>query len=175
MIPYTLFAAMDGSDSELASACLRYKGVVLDSIIEDRLLAERSKNKEDQDLVRLLNADKQRVGQLLLEIPKVPADQNAKQLQRLEQEVEQIEGELARNVAGLRRPRSALAVTVEEVQQPFPQMEHSSIPFGIDILGKEDQPRYGAMCWLRENRAGFHRQSRDIEKSCTIASRCGPR
>ena len=51
IVPYTLFAAIDGNDSELASACLRYKGVVLDSIIEDRLLAERSGNKEDQDLV----------------------------------------------------------------------------------------------------------------------------
>src|SRR5262249_12143875 len=59
LAPYTLFAAIDGSDSELASACLRYKGLVLDSIIEDRVLAERSENKEDHNLVRRLNTEKQ--------------------------------------------------------------------------------------------------------------------
>ena len=147
MIPYTLFAAIDGSDSELASACLRYKGVVLDSIIEDRLLAERSENKEDQDLVERLNADKQRLGQLLLETPKVSTDQNTKQIQQLEQEVEQIEGKLARNVAGLGRPRRALAVTVEEVQAVIPEdgalIEYVWYPH---YLGKgKIEPRYGAI------------------------------
>jgi tetratricopeptide (TPR) repeat protein/CHAT domain-containing protein len=119
--PYTLFAALDGSDSELASTCLHYKGVVLDSIIEDHRLAERRKNKEDQDLAQRLNADRQRLGQMLLETPKVFTDQSTKQIQQLEQEVEQIEGKLARHVAGLGRPRRALAVTVGQVQASIPR------------------------------------------------------
>src|ERR1019366_48049 len=114
MSPYTLFAAIKGSDFELASACFRYKGVVLDSIIEDHLIAERSDSKEDQDLVETLSADKQLLGQLLLETPKVPADQVAKQTEQMEQEIERIESKLARHVAGLGRARRALTVTVGE-------------------------------------------------------------
>jgi CHAT domain-containing protein/Tfp pilus assembly protein PilF len=145
--PYTLFAAIDGSDSELASACLRYKGVVLDSIIEDRMLAERSKNKEDQDLIQRLNANKQRLGQILLETPKALADQSTKQIQQLEQEVEQIEGKFARNVADLGRPRRALAVKVEEVQAAIPGdgalIEYLRYQC---YLGKAKfEPRYGAI------------------------------
>jgi tetratricopeptide (TPR) repeat protein/CHAT domain-containing protein len=120
VVPYALFAAIGGSDFELASACLRYKGVVLDSIIEDHQLAEGTENKKDHDLVQRLNADRERLGQMLLETPKTASAQNAKQIQQLEQEVEQIEGKLARNVAGLGPPRRALAVTVGQVQASIP-------------------------------------------------------
>lgn len=41
--PYTLFAMLDDTGSLMAGAVLHYKGVVLDSIIEDRLLAETGK------------------------------------------------------------------------------------------------------------------------------------
>ena len=41
--PYSLFPFLKGTDGDLAAAVLRYKGVVLDSIVEDRLLAETSK------------------------------------------------------------------------------------------------------------------------------------
>ena len=39
--PYTLFATL-GSAAELAQTVLRQKGVVLDSLLEDRLVAEAS-------------------------------------------------------------------------------------------------------------------------------------
>jgi CHAT domain-containing protein/Tfp pilus assembly protein PilF len=145
--PYALFAAIDGSDFELTSACLRYKGVVIDSIIEDRLLAERSENKEDQNLIQRLNAAKQRLGQMLLETTKVSANQSPAQIQQLEQEVEQIEGKLARHVAGLGRPRRALVITVEDVQAAIPA-DGGLIEFlRYDCyLGKNKfQPGYGAL------------------------------
>jgi tetratricopeptide (TPR) repeat protein/CHAT domain-containing protein len=145
--PYSLFAAIDGSDFQLALACLRNKGVVLDSIIEDRRLAEASKTKEDQELVQRLNAERQRLGQLLLEIPKASTNQAPKQIQQLEQQVEQIEGKLARNVASLGQPRRALAVTVEEVQAAIPAdgalIEYLRYPH---YLGKAKfEPCYGAI------------------------------
>ena len=49
--PYTLFAALDETDALLAGAVLHYKGVVLDSIIEDRLLAETSKEEANREVV----------------------------------------------------------------------------------------------------------------------------
>jgi hypothetical protein len=38
--PYNVFGDIKGTETDLAAAVLRYKGIVLDSIVEDRLLAE---------------------------------------------------------------------------------------------------------------------------------------
>jgi hypothetical protein len=65
--PYILFPFLKGTEADLAAAILRYKGVVLDSIIEDRLLAEASQGSEDQKLVEQLNLDKSQLGQLYLQ------------------------------------------------------------------------------------------------------------
>ena len=51
----------------LAGAVLHYKGVVLDSIIEDRLLAETSKEEANRELVEQLKAKKRMVAQLSLQ------------------------------------------------------------------------------------------------------------
>jgi tetratricopeptide (TPR) repeat protein len=48
--PYSLFPVLKGTETDLAAAVLRYKGVVLDSIVEDRLLAEASQGSEDQTM-----------------------------------------------------------------------------------------------------------------------------
>ena len=55
--PYTLFADLD-EPGALTGAILHYKGVVLDSIIEDRLLAETNKREGNRDLVEQLYAKK---------------------------------------------------------------------------------------------------------------------
>jgi hypothetical protein len=68
--PYSLFPFLKATETDLAAAVLRYKGVVLDSIIEDRLLAEASKGSEDQKLVEQLNLDKSQLSQLLCNRPK---------------------------------------------------------------------------------------------------------
>src|SRR5580700_5530318 len=49
--PYTLFAVLGENDPFLAGAVLHHKGVVLDSIIEDRLLAETGKDEASRELV----------------------------------------------------------------------------------------------------------------------------
>ena len=41
-------------------------GIVLDSVIEDRLIAEDSRNSHDRGLVERLAANKRQLGQLLL-------------------------------------------------------------------------------------------------------------
>ena len=84
---------------------------------------------------------------MLLESPKVSADQSTKQIQHLEQQVEEIEGKLARNFAGLGRPRRALAVTVGEVQAAIPT-DGALIEYlrYQHYLGKTKfEPRYGAI------------------------------
>jgi CHAT domain len=71
--PYSLFAILKETEADLALALLRYKSVVLDSIIEDRLVAEASKESKDRDLVGRLAADKRLLGQLLLQSPNRPS------------------------------------------------------------------------------------------------------
>ena len=118
--PYTLSASM-GSVPDIALAILRHKGVVLDSLLEDRLVAEASENPEHRDMIEQIRRKRQRLTQLRMEIPKDVSEQSIKkraaELERLSRDVERLEGDLARHVAGLGQARRALNVTVEQVQK----------------------------------------------------------
>ena len=145
--PYSLFPFLKGTDFDLAAAVLRYKGVVLDSIVEDRLLAEASQGSKDQKLVEQLNLDKRELGKLLL-VPgrKLSAETNQR-IEALEGEVERIESQLAQHVAGLGQARHALGVSLEEVQSTIPNdgalIEYLRHPH---YLGKGKwEPRFGAV------------------------------
>jgi hypothetical protein len=93
---------------------------VLDSIVEDRLLAEASQGSQDQKLVEQLNLDKSQLGQLLLQpVQKVSAESNQR-IEALEGEIEKIESRFARHVAGLGHARHALDVSLEQVQSTIP-------------------------------------------------------
>jgi tetratricopeptide (TPR) repeat protein len=145
--PYSLFPFLKGTETDLAAAVLRYKGVVLDSIVEDRLLAEASQGNEDRKLVEQLNLDKSQLGQLLLEpVQKLSAETNQR-IEALEGEVEKIESVLARHVGGLGQARHALSVSLEQVQPTIPN-DGALIEYlrYSDYLGKgEWEQRYGAM------------------------------
>ena len=145
--PYFLFAALDGSDAELASAVLRYKGVVLDSLIEDRLVAETSKTTQDRELLVRRDADKRQLGQLLLQPPSRPVGEMNQKVEALEHEVEQIEGQLAQHLVALGRTRRALSVTIEQVQAAIPN-DGALIEYlrYARYLGKDKwEERYGAI------------------------------
>jgi tetratricopeptide (TPR) repeat protein len=118
--PYTLFAAFDDTDAFLADAVLHYKGVVLDSIIEDRLLADTGKEAANRDLVEQLKAKKRMAAQLSLQTTTASSKEATERIRALEQEVENIEGKLARQIAYLGQARRALTVTVKQVQAAIP-------------------------------------------------------
>ena len=145
--PYSLFPFLKGTEADLAVAVLRYKGVVLDSIVEDRLLAEASQASDDQKRVEQLNVDKRQLGQLLLQPAQELSAETNQRIQSLEEEVETIEGELAQHVAGLGRARHALSVRLEQVQEAIPN-DCALIEYlrYSDYLGKGKwEPRYGAI------------------------------
>ena len=118
--PYTLFAVLGGSDPFLAGAVLHHKGVVLDSIIEDRLLAETGKDEANRELVDQLNAKKRMVAQLSLQTTAASPKEASERIQALEQEVENIEGKLARQGTDLGQARRALSIRVEDVKEALP-------------------------------------------------------
>jgi tetratricopeptide (TPR) repeat protein len=140
--PYSLFTLLPGCEADLALALLRYKGVVLDSVIEDRLLAQASTNVEDQNRVERLDADRRQLDRLLLQSPEA-----SQQVEELEQEVEKIESQLAQHVAGMRQARHALGVRLDQVQLAIPN-DGTLIEYlrYLDYLGRNQwEWRYGAI------------------------------
>ena len=151
--PYSLFPSLKGTEADLAVAVLRYKGVVLDSIAEDRLLAEAVQGGEDQKRVEQLNADKRQLGQLLLQPAQKLSPETNQRISSLEEEVEATESELAQHVAGLGQARRALSVRLEQEQQAIPN-DGALIEYlrYSDYLGKGKwQPRYGAIVLLSKD------------------------
>src|SRR5206468_2643978 len=102
-------------------------------------------------ILEQLRAAKQRLTQLQLEVPKDLSEQAQKQRaaekEKLSAEVEQLEGGLARQVAGLGKARRALGVTVQQVQSALPQQAALiELLRYSHYLGKfKHEPRYGAI------------------------------
>jgi CHAT domain-containing protein len=148
--PYELSAAL-GVTASLAEIIIRQKGVVLDSLLEDRFVAEASENPQHRESITEARRCKQRLMQLILEAPKNLSDAAAKrretEKQALSQRVEEIEAALARQVVGLGRARRALNVTVPQVQAALAndQVLIELLRYG-HYLGKgKFEPRYGAL------------------------------
>jgi tetratricopeptide (TPR) repeat protein/CHAT domain-containing protein len=148
--PYTLSATL-GSAPELAEIVLRRKGVVLDSLLEDRLVAEASGDPAQRAIVDELRSAKQRLTKLVMEVPE-DLSESARQKrdsekEKLSAQVEQLEGRLARQVAGLGRARRALSVTVPQVQSALPpKAALIELLRYSHYLGKNKyEPRYGAI------------------------------
>jgi tetratricopeptide (TPR) repeat protein len=147
--PYILFASLNDAP-RVALAILRHKGVVLDSLLEDRIVAEASQNPEDRALIEQLGPAKQQLTQLLMTVPKdlkpETLKSRAEMRDKLLRQVEQLEGALAQKVAGFGHARRALTVTVEEVQKAIPP-QTALVEFirYHHYLGRQQwEDRYGA-------------------------------
>ncbi len=148
--PYALFATL-GSARLLAQALFHNKGIVLDSLLEDRQLAASVTNVQARELNRQLRQAKQLLSPLLLagsrdNSPDAVERRNVER-EKLTAQVERIEAALARQFVGLGQARRALSVEVEQVRQALPprsalvefvRYEHY---FGAD----RTEPRYGAV------------------------------
>jgi tetratricopeptide (TPR) repeat protein len=121
--PYILFATLNDAP-DLALAVLRHKGVVLDSLLEDKVVTRASTDPEYQSLIEQLEPAKRRLTQLTMMVPKTfsveTLSNRFNEYEKLSDRVDELEGTLARNVAGFGQVRSALGVTVAQVQQTIP-------------------------------------------------------
>jgi CHAT domain-containing protein len=148
--PYNLAATL-GNAPGLAEIVLRQKGIVLDSLLEDRLVAEASKDPRQQEVVTELRGTKQRLMQFQLETPKDLSEEAIRKRdvenKELSEKVEELEARLARQVAGLGRARRALTVTVPQVQGALGKDEMLIELLRYDhSLGKnKSEGRYGAV------------------------------
>jgi hypothetical protein len=71
--PYSLPARLNMSQV-LAQTILRRKGVVLDSLLEDRLISQASEKPEQREIIAELLIARQRLMQVSLEAPKYPVE-----------------------------------------------------------------------------------------------------
>ena len=140
---YDLWASL-GAEKPLARAILRTKGVVLDSLIEDRLLADAAADPEVRELVAQIT--RARRGEAK---PMIPISNHS--MQRVwPSEIERLEALLARRVSGIGQTRRVLSVELEQVL--------SAIPKDAVVLemiryrhrdGKQREEKYGALILLR--------------------------
>jgi CHAT domain-containing protein/Tfp pilus assembly protein PilF len=148
--PYSLLATLQAA-APVAQAILRRKGIVLDSLLEDRLVAEASGDPKKRQIVDELHSAKQRLMQSQQDVPKDLSNQAQKQRaaekEKLSARVEQLEADLARQVAGLGKARRALTVTVAQVQSALPQQAALiELLLYMHYLGNTKfESRYGAI------------------------------
>ncbi len=148
--PYILFASLNDAP-RMALTILRHKGVVLDSLLEDQAVAQATQNPTNQALIEQIAPAKQQLTQLLMAVPKDISPEalksRAANRDKLSRQVEQLEGALARNVAGFGQARRALTVTVAQVQKAIPP--HAALVEFIHYdhyLGLQQwEERYGAV------------------------------
>ena len=148
--PFTLLATL-GSAPDIAQAILRNKGVVLDSVLEDRLVAEASKDAKQREVIDQLRAAKQRAAQLLMEVPREFSTEARRrrgaELEKRATQVEELEATLARQVSGLGRARRALSVTLAQVQGALAgdQVLVELLRYGHYMGKNKWEDRYGAL------------------------------
>ncbi|MEY2559309.1 MAG: hypothetical protein QOE34_2734 [Verrucomicrobiota bacterium] len=189
--PYKLFGTL-GSASDLAETALRQKGVVLDSLLEDRLVAEASTDPKQREIIEQLGQAKQRMTQLVIEVPSdfsaEALRQRDREKEKLSTQIEQLEANLARSTTGLGRGRRALAVTVEQVKAALPEQtalvelvryphytgkgKEESRYGAIVIAGKRD-PQWvplGAAAEIEKNIRLYQRSVRGATNEATLSS-----
>jgi tetratricopeptide (TPR) repeat protein/CHAT domain-containing protein len=122
--PFSLLANL-GNARDLAEVVLRNKGVVLDSLLEDQIIAEASRDPHVRENVLRLHELGCRLLHLETELPK---DQSKKGIQRHQAECKEVEAEaealqkaLAQNLAISLQTRRALSITVPQVQEALPK------------------------------------------------------
>jgi tetratricopeptide (TPR) repeat protein len=147
--PLTVAATLS-DDVSVTEIILRSKGIVLDSLLEDRLVAEASQDLRLGETVTRLRAAKQRLMQLLLETPQDLSEDTLKkggaEKRSLSRQIDELEAGLGREVASLGRARRALSITVPQVRSALATNESLiEVMRYSHYLGKNKfETRYGA-------------------------------
>jgi CHAT domain-containing protein/Flp pilus assembly protein TadD len=110
LVPYGLLVTLD-SPHDTFQAALRYKGAVLDSIVEDKQLAMAAGDPKFRELLDTIEVNKRELIQLQLE-----AGENDRMVS-LRKAIERDEAKLARELTGFGEQRRLFKITPEQVQR----------------------------------------------------------
>lgn len=112
LVPYGLFASLGNADA-LFQTALRYKGAVLDSIVEDHRLAQASSDPKVREILTNIQLAKRQ----LLEIEVLPEDDpRRKEAEPLRGVIESGEAQLARDLVNFKKSRTLFEATPKRVQ-----------------------------------------------------------
>ena len=150
--PYDLFATLE-SGPNLIRQALRYKGLVLDSMVEDLRLAEASEDPATRELLTEIGTTKNRLLELVFDSSVAEVDR-AKE-NELKLHLERLQSRLARE--GLKQVdvRRAFAVTPGEVQESMPQgsVLVEFLRYSHQFGAGRRETRYGAVVLPKEGEA----------------------
>lgn len=147
---WSLLATL-GQAGPLADAVLRYKGVVLDSMLEDRLTAAASADPAIRGRIEEARSLQRDLTALRTDAPDDSSPEGLKardaKLTDTAGKLERLEGDMARAVAGLGRARRSLGVTAEQVGAALPAGAAlvEFLRYNHSLQGKAPEARYGAV------------------------------
>ena len=110
-----------GSAQDLARLVVRLKGVVLDSLIEDRLVNETSMDMAQRDILLKLKQAKQQLLEIALMAREKVSEEVLARRRSLEAAAEEMEKTLAAQIAGVGQARRALTATPAQIQAVLPR------------------------------------------------------
>jgi len=142
-----------GSAEDIARVAFRTKGVVLDSLIEDRLAANSSNDPHLKETLERLQWLSRQIFHGELE-PQEGSSQAAARIAQVEewkQEEETLECSFVREVAGMGRARRALQVKPEDVREALPEGTAllEFIQYAADKKNLKFEPAYGVLVVTR--------------------------
>jgi len=124
--PFSLPMSL-GMVPESVDALLRYKGIVLDSMMEDNRLGRSSRNPEVEKLVDAGRFAVAKLNKVEQEAEKTQSDEerrkHRKEIETVRAEVEGIQKELARKVVGHGKSRRSLGIVPADVQENLAPQE----------------------------------------------------
>ena len=138
------------------------------------------KDEANRELVEQLNAKKRIVAQLSLQTTAASGKEAGERIKALEQEVENIEGKLARQGTDLGQARRALTATVEQVQAALPHdmllveyVRYShylgkskyELRYGAVVLSADAPPRWATLGSAKEIEATLKRYQRLVRNA----------
>jgi len=147
--PLTLYALTPNA-TEFARCVLRYKGIVLDSILEDRAVASADPNAFSS--LETLRQAKQAVWQATLASTNDTSAQDRQELEAARAKVSDAEKKLTRGFAAYGRTRRALDIDVPQVRAALPAATALiEITRYMHYLGKvEAELRYAAVIFSHD-------------------------
>lgn len=117
--PFSTYELL-GDGKALANMALQFKGLILDSLLEDAQLSKTSSNPELHALVETLQEKKKTLSSI-----KEPSSKNNRETHEtilsLNEEIENTESEIARRVSTFHPTRRALKVKWEDVHKSIPK------------------------------------------------------
>jgi CHAT domain-containing protein len=179
-----------GNAQHLGETILHTKGVVLDSLIEDRVVARESADPKQRGILEEIRATKQGLVDVSLQSPQRTNSSGSRQgkFKEFSDRLDMLESSLARQVSALGRSRRALGVTIPQVQGTlagdqvlievvryvhYPGKEEREKRYGVVVIASTGEPKWitlGAAAVIEQDVELYRNSVREKTDEATMHS-----